>query len=157
MSINLFRDLGYDETSPEVKNARAAAETYEQVVETLVAARKENGMKQREVAKRMGTSQSAVSEFESAASDVRFSTLLRYAQAVSCEVNIEIVQPGIESMPTEADDTWGKLAVSSGWRFGDQVVTGPAQWSPADTVDGLFAGLNDLSYRTFHVQRERAR
>ncbi len=48
----------------------------------LVARRTELGLSQTEVAARMGTSQSAVARLESGQSDLRLSTLERYAAAV---------------------------------------------------------------------------
>ena len=152
MSINLFRDLGLDESSAEVKNARLAAEVYEQVISTLVEARKECGLKQREVASRMRTTQSAVSSLESLGADARFSTLIRYAQAVNCEVLIEIVKPGGTVTVPVPDDAWGSVAVSAGWRFGEEAVTGPVQWTPGDTVDELFESLPGDAYRTFKLK-----
>ena len=93
MGINLMKDLGFDETSRDVMNARAAAAIYSEVVDELVACRDDAGMSQKALAKLMRTSQSTVSEFESASSDARFSTLIRYAQAVQCELVIEITPP----------------------------------------------------------------
>ena len=48
----------------------------------LTARRVKLGLSQTEVAARMGTSQSAVARLESGASDVRLSTLERYAEAI---------------------------------------------------------------------------
>ncbi len=48
----------------------------------LIARRIKQGLSQTEVAARMGTSQSAVARLESGASDVRLSTLERYAEAI---------------------------------------------------------------------------
>jgi predicted transcriptional regulator len=48
----------------------------------LTARRAKLGLSQTEVAARMGTSQSAVARLESGASDVRLSTLERYAEAI---------------------------------------------------------------------------
>jgi transcriptional regulator with XRE-family HTH domain len=52
------------------------------LAEALVARRVAVGMSQTEVAARMGTSQSAVARLESGQSDVRLSSLERYAAAV---------------------------------------------------------------------------
>jgi transcriptional regulator with XRE-family HTH domain len=48
----------------------------------LIATRTELGLSQTEVAARMGTSQSAVARLESGDTDVRLSTLERYAAAL---------------------------------------------------------------------------
>lgn len=93
MSVNLFRDLGYDESSAKVQNARRAAEMYSEVIDELVACRRDVGLSQKKLAKLMGTSQSAVSEFESASADARFSTVIRYAAAIDCGFVVEITNP----------------------------------------------------------------
>jgi ribosome-binding protein aMBF1 (putative translation factor) len=56
------------------------------LVHHLAAQRKTAGLSQTEVAARMGTSQSAVARLESGASDVRASTLERYAAAIGGEI-----------------------------------------------------------------------
>lgn len=98
MSVNLFKDLGYDENSVEVKNARASAAMYADVIDQLVSCREYLGLTQKQLAKQMRTSQSTVSEFESANADARFSTLIRYAQAVGCEMVIEITPNKVNSL-----------------------------------------------------------
>ena len=56
------------------------------LVRELAAQRQTAGLSQTEVAARMGTSQSAVARLESGTSDVRASTLERYAAAVGGEI-----------------------------------------------------------------------
>jgi transcriptional regulator with XRE-family HTH domain len=90
MGINLMADLGFDENAEDVKKARSAARMYSGVIDALVACRNRLGFTQTQVAKLMGTTQSAISEFESVNSDARFSTLIRYAQAVDCDMVIEL-------------------------------------------------------------------
>ena len=90
MGINLMADLGYDENAEDVRKARSAAFIYADVIDSLVGCRDRMGLTQKMVAKRMGTSQSAISDFESVNSDARFSTLIRYAQAVDCDMVIEL-------------------------------------------------------------------
>ncbi len=53
----------------------------------LVSRRQAIGLSQTEVAARMGTSQSAVARLEAGESDVRLSTLERYASAVGMELD----------------------------------------------------------------------
>ena len=60
----------------------------------LAARRRAQGLSQSDVAERMGTSQSAVARLESGATNARLSTLLRYAEAVGCGLNI-----GLEHAP----------------------------------------------------------
>jgi transcriptional regulator with XRE-family HTH domain len=57
------------------------------VVRHLAAQRQAAGLSQTEVAARMGTSQSAVARLESGTTDVRASTLERYAAAVGGEIH----------------------------------------------------------------------
>ncbi len=61
-----------------------------QLTTVLVAERLSLGLSQTEVAARMGTSQSAVARLESGASDIRLSTLERYAQAVGRSLRLEL-------------------------------------------------------------------
>jgi ribosome-binding protein aMBF1 (putative translation factor) len=56
------------------------------LVHDLVAHRRAVGLSQTAVAARMGTSQSAVARLESGATDVRASTLERYAAAIGGEI-----------------------------------------------------------------------
>ena len=57
------------------------------LIRDLVARRQATGLSQTEVAARMGTSQSAVARLEAGATDVRASTLERYAAAVGGEIH----------------------------------------------------------------------
>lgn len=64
--------------------AQLDAETHRQrLIGQLVQVRKDNGLTQAAVAKSMNVGQSVVAEIESAKADIRFSTLDRYAEAVS--------------------------------------------------------------------------
>ena len=65
----------------EMALRRMAAERVS-LVRELVAERQAAGLSQTEVAARMGTSQSAVARLEAGTTDVRASTLERYAAAV---------------------------------------------------------------------------
>jgi transcriptional regulator with XRE-family HTH domain len=59
----------------------------------LVARRIDLGLSQTEVAARMGTSQSAVARLESGLSDVRLSTLERYAAALGQQLDWQLEDP----------------------------------------------------------------
>ena len=52
------------------------------LIDELVAARQARGLSQADVAGLMGTSQPAVARLESGTTDIRLSTLTRYADAV---------------------------------------------------------------------------
>jgi len=66
---------------------RKMAERRAGLVRDLAAQRRAAGLSQTEVAARMGTSQSAVARLEAGSTDVRTSTLERYAAAVGAEIN----------------------------------------------------------------------
>lgn len=66
---------------------RRMAEQRTGLVRDLVEQRVAAGLSQTEVAARMGTSQSAVARLESGATDIRASTLERYAAAVGGEIS----------------------------------------------------------------------
>jgi predicted transcriptional regulator len=59
----------------------------------LVAARKERGMSQTEIAAQMGTSQSAVARLERGDVDARLSTVDRYAAALGHTVDWQVRSP----------------------------------------------------------------
>jgi len=61
-----------------------------ELVERLVAVRLASGLSQTAVAARMGTSQSAVARIERGDSDVRLSTLTRYAAALDRQVRFRL-------------------------------------------------------------------
>lgn len=63
-----------------------------QLVDQLLKARTRAGLTQDAVAERMGTTKSAISRLESAGKHApSLTTLKRYAQAVGCELHIELV------------------------------------------------------------------
>ncbi|HEX8932994.1 MAG TPA: helix-turn-helix transcriptional regulator [Pseudonocardiaceae bacterium] len=59
----------------------------------LLAARKERGMSQTEIAAQMGTSQSAVARLERGDVDARLSTVDRYAAALGHTVDWQVRSP----------------------------------------------------------------
>jgi transcriptional regulator with XRE-family HTH domain len=60
------------------------------LVARLVERRQDLGLTQTEVAARMGTSQSAIARLEAGRSDLRMSTLERYAHAVDTTVEFTL-------------------------------------------------------------------
>ncbi len=60
------------------------------LINELVAARKECGLSQTEIAAQMGTSQSAVARLERGDVDARLSTLERYAAALGQTVDYQV-------------------------------------------------------------------
>ncbi len=74
------------------QKAYDALETEVQVANELIAARARAGLTQEAVAQRMGTTKSAVSRLECSGKHTpSVGTLQRYAQAVGCELKIELV------------------------------------------------------------------
>ncbi|MBW6469214.1 MAG: helix-turn-helix domain-containing protein [Coriobacteriia bacterium] len=75
-------------------HAYDALEEEYSLVRELLAARYEAGLTQEQVAKRMGTTKSAISRLEGAAKhSPSVSTLRRYAKAVGCDIEIRLVRP----------------------------------------------------------------
>jgi transcriptional regulator with XRE-family HTH domain len=84
---------------PRFPGLREAAQRRQRLVEGLIAARREQGMSQTEVAARMGTSQSVVARLESGALDMRLSTLERYASAVGHDLVVRLDAPSGNQPP----------------------------------------------------------
>lgn len=64
------------------------------VLRSLISQRKSLNITQTDVAKAMGTTQSAVSDVESGGNDLHLSTLQRYARAVGAELDLAICVRG---------------------------------------------------------------
>jgi DNA-binding transcriptional regulator YiaG len=75
------------------------AQNRSQLIEDLVQLRKAMSLTQSTVAERMGTTQSAVSEFENGSSDYFISTAQRYGRAVTGQVRVKLEMP--------CDGPWG--------------------------------------------------
>ncbi|MFB7128417.1 MULTISPECIES: helix-turn-helix domain-containing protein [unclassified Kitasatospora] len=109
MAPTLHDLLGIDPDDPHTAAGLEDAEAYAALVETLVVARQKRGLTQREVAQRMGTSQSTVSEFERVGGDARYSTLQRYARAVDARLHSMVdhtcsaVAPAWQPAPVEVE------------------------------------------------------
>ena len=69
--------------NPTYPDMLAAEVRRQRLIGQLVAERKANALTQAAVARAMNVSQSVVAEIESAKADIRYSTLDRYADAVS--------------------------------------------------------------------------
>lgn len=75
---------------PDLEAALADAEHRLRLVRELVALRRSARLSQAEVARRMGTTQSAVSALEGGEHDPYLSTLQRYARAVRARVDVHV-------------------------------------------------------------------
>lgn len=62
------------------------------LVRQLAGYRRDAGLSQAEIAARMRTSQSAIARLEAGGSDIRMSTLQRYAAAVGAAVHFAVVR-----------------------------------------------------------------
>lgn len=91
----IARDPAAWDAMTSLLNARALRDA-------MVDARKARGMTQAAVAKRMGVTQSTVSELESARyPDPRLTTLQRYARAIDCRFVVDVLPPPEDPTPEE--------------------------------------------------------
>jgi DNA-binding XRE family transcriptional regulator len=110
-------DLFIDERVGREEFAEAYGDEreYLNLVEALLSRRTALGLSQREVASRMGTTQSAVSELERAEADPRLSTLQRYARSVGAYLGFEVHVAAIRAtVAVQWDPGTYRTAVASG-------------------------------------------
>jgi len=88
--MNIDELLGFDESDPRDRLAEYILASDDQMLEDLVARRKALGLKQEDVAARMGIDKSGVSRIESGLRDLQLSTLRRYAMAIDAVVKHEV-------------------------------------------------------------------
>jgi predicted transcriptional regulator len=77
--------------NPEFPRLLEAAEQRRKLLRTLAEKREEQQRTQTEVAAVMHSSQSSVARLEGAASDVRLSTIQRYADAIGFQIQLHLV------------------------------------------------------------------
>jgi len=82
MRKSLVEGAGYDPADPAIVGAKEDFGRLLAYIDTLVTLREAARLTQSEVAERMGTTQSAVSDLERSGSNPRIDTLQRYARAV---------------------------------------------------------------------------
>ncbi|MGH3489287.1 MAG: helix-turn-helix domain-containing protein [Actinopolymorphaceae bacterium] len=70
-----------------------------------VRLRKESGVTQAQVARAMGTTQSAVSDLEAGATDPQLTTVQRYARAVGGRLEVSVSAPGQAEAKSEQPKT----------------------------------------------------
>ncbi|ASY33550.1 MULTISPECIES: helix-turn-helix domain-containing protein [unclassified Streptomyces] len=109
MDEHLAGLLGLDPGDADTRAAAADTEALMTLVETLVKHRKKCGITQKQVARHMETTQSAVSDFERLGGDPRLSTVMRYARAVGLKLRLGV---HTESQPAPDPRTWEPLAHS---------------------------------------------
>jgi ribosome-binding protein aMBF1 (putative translation factor) len=84
------RAAGSDPSISAFPGFGAIADDPGQLIDRLVAVRRQRGLSQTEVAARMGTSQSALARLESGQSDARLSTIVRLATALGVDVGFSV-------------------------------------------------------------------
>jgi transcriptional regulator with XRE-family HTH domain len=77
---------------PKFRKEYAAADEEFRIIEALIRARTEARLSQAELARRMGTTQSAVARMEGGSVSPSLSTLRRYAAATGARLRLELVR-----------------------------------------------------------------
>ena len=101
---------------PEFQGHFEDAQTRHELLDDLLAARAGARLTQAQVATRMGTTQSAVSQIEAGGSDPRVSTLQRYARAVGAYVSMQVI-------PVSAATYTGELSWTVNTLYGGAYIT----------------------------------
>ena len=99
MAPELYRLLGIDPDDPAVVAAGQDVDAYADLIESLVALRRRRGLTLRDVAERMETTRSAVSDFERTGGDARCSAVQRYARAVGARLHLAVDHPTPDCQP----------------------------------------------------------
>jgi transcriptional regulator with XRE-family HTH domain len=79
---------------PEFRSHYAEADAEYTIIETLIRARNDAKLSQAELAKRIGTTQSAIARLESGGISPSLSTLRRYAAATGTRLRMELLPEG---------------------------------------------------------------
>lgn len=87
-----FKDKALE--NPEVRAAYEDAQWVHAVIQRLRELRVAAGMSQRDVAEKIGVSQSTISEFETEVADPRIQTIARYARAIDAQFIFNVYGPG---------------------------------------------------------------
>ncbi|CDN49374.1 helix-turn-helix domain-containing protein [Neorhizobium galegae] len=80
-------------SNPEFREEYEKADAEFQLIEELVRARTKANLSQVELAKRIGTTQSAIARLEGGGVSPSLSTLRRYAEATGSKLEINLVSP----------------------------------------------------------------
>lgn len=107
MDRNIAELLGLDADDQETVALDDATAGDMDLLQRLVQVRRDQGLTQRDVARRMGRSQPNVSAFERIGGDPHLSTIRRYAAAVGARVRWQVVVDGgatsIQFAPSTVD------------------------------------------------------
>jgi DNA-binding XRE family transcriptional regulator len=79
--------------NPQFREEYEKADAEFQLVEALINARTKAKLSQAEIARRVGTTQSAIARLEGGGVTPSLSTLRRYAEATGMRLEINLVQP----------------------------------------------------------------
>mgnify|MGYP000868804605 CR=1 FL=1 len=122
---NLIRDLIRD--VPGALGTLQDVDQLNSVLDALVEYRRQLGMSQTEVGRRMGVTQPTVSAFEAEGSNPRVETLQRYARAIGARLVLSVERPpAAYRIPVRSRSAeWASMSGRGGWRQ-------PARtWAPA--------------------------
>ena len=95
MIIMLLESLGIDPQDPEVAEAAEDFNEFADLMSVLVARRRALGKTQTEVAREMGTKQSAISAIESSSANPSIQRLQRYARALGVQLKLGTTTPSL--------------------------------------------------------------
>jgi transcriptional regulator with XRE-family HTH domain len=129
---NLLAGLGLDAHDPEVVEGLEDAAALVDLVNDLVALRQALGIVQRQVAERMSTTQSAISDFERIGGDPRLSTVQRYARALGARLALDL------DTTKCWDGRWHPVAYNTGQAAPWVAVADRERW-PVQTDDFALA------------------
>lgn len=87
---DLMAMLGLDPSDPEVIAATEDVDAVLELIDELVAIRKQANLRQEDVAAKMQTFQPSISDFERLGADPHISTIQRYARAVGARLRLEL-------------------------------------------------------------------
>ena len=83
-AIDRLRERAHQAIQPE------GGYLFAQIADDVASTRVERGLSQRELAERTGTTQSAIARLESGGRPPRIDTLLRIADALDCDLHVEL-------------------------------------------------------------------
>lgn len=130
---NLLEALGISVENPEVVQAQRDARTLTDTILQLVRRRKHLKIKQKDLAKMMGTSQSTVSEFERLGGNPTLFTLQRYARAVDAELIVHVRARNGRYHQTQG---WTDFKVHSGGSVPKRSGFAPEPWTSEQLEEG---------------------
>lgn len=136
MVLRRRRSQGVEGSPARKRAARDVARRQMDLIRRLVAVRQAKGLKQEDVAERIGRSQSVVSDFERLGGDPHLSTVYRYADAVGASVDWIV---------TEVTDSHAPAV-------GAQVEVAPSPWLAPPSGVGGAVPLAALRFLTGVVQ-----